>query len=1030
MFEEPKPTFNPETIIQKINECDEIKMVKIYIYKIIYNLNNKQIDVFLNETTKEKYKFDKYNNYHDFIKDIEQINEGNQNPIYDNGNYKDIYNKLFECQKESFENEITKSDICSDEKLNFDDFFMVANNLILVKLKKKDFENDDIYKNFYNNVWEPLFKNEEEGEDDENYKLLTMIKLLFESEKYKEIKEEYEIAPKDIEVLLYGYRYCLNEIANEYKNNDKDYIYINLYDQYKLDYLDEKFYPGSDTKEEPYYELYNQIENHFREKPNQGCYICLCEKGYYHSVPSGFPGYHEINLKCPKCGKDIGAKEIYYEEKDEKDDKVKLYKIYETINRENYIRIFLYNDEIDTLNLDRDKYDKIKVLNHMIKEDFKERYIIPLYNKEKGLHKINKNNYKKENRKIRNLSQISYRLLCYILYSHLFFAKLYTNSDDLNNYLPEGMTWFNTIKECFQLLKKELEKNDITQVEIFMNFVFKDLFKKLHGKECINNYEDLITFENELDKIILEKLNKVKEEINKYKESEKKILTDPTSWIALLKEIYDKNSYDFIKYPYYEHFYYTAYLDEEYIDNKLEIMDKNEYPILSKYMEKKNQEKNKDKYSLNNLKIFNKVLNLFSEEYSNKITREKAESTIIKESDIYAKNTEDNQILIEDFIDLYNSLGEEDENGKTIELNIDKNCICDFLLIDDYKYGKSYKKIYETFIKKQNEELEELLNQKIKLGIFNDNCKNRISVQQIKDDEIFTFKIPKKFNFISVLCESSYRKVIDTKNYENYNEYEINMHLIESTMTDLLLKNKKLLNDELIGCKYNNEVFTYEITDLIHSFKYRNMSLSIDDKVSIYNYIKANDGNNKKYQTIIDDFITLIKHLNKSKKEENNKINENTKICDIDIIKTLKNISNDFKNIFDENKDIVVNKIPNLFDYYLKLIFKYIKKDMEKYQEKKEIKKEDDKDKKVKEKKEGKKGEEKEKENIKEKTKIYLDEKIINKLEEIFKEEDIIITKKSLASAIRLFISLVLYREKEKDKDKKIKENRKNIIEY
>ena len=857
-----------------------------------------------------------------------------------------------------------------------------------------------------------------------------MIKLLFESEKYKEIKENYKIAPKDIEVLLYGYRYCLNEIANEYKNNDKDYIYLSLYDQYKLDYLDEKFYPGSDTNEEPYYELYNQIENHFREKPNQGCYICLCEKGYYHSVPSGFPGYHEINLKCPKCGKDIGAKEIYYEEKDEKGDKVKLYKIYETINRENYIRIFKDKDEIDTLNLDRDKYDKIKVLNHMIKEDFKARYIIPLYNKEKGLHKINKNNYKKENRKIRNLSQISYRLLCYILYSHLFFSKLYTDSDDLNNYLPEGMTWFNTIKECFQLLKKELEKNDITQVEIFMNFVFKDLFKKLHGKECINNYEDLITFENELDKIILEKLNKVKEEINKYKESEKKILKDPKSWIALLKEIYDKNSYDFIKYPYYEHFYYTAYLDEEYIDNKLEIMDKNEYPILSKYMEKKNQEKNKDKYSLNNLKIFNKVLNLFSEEYSNKITREKAESTIIKESDIYAKNTEDNQILIEDFIKLYNSLGEEDENGKTIELNIDKNFICDFLLIDDYKYGKSYKKIYKTFIKKQNEELEELLNQKIKLGIFNDNCKNRISVQQIKDDEIFTFKIPKKFNFISVLCESSYRKVIDTKNYENYNEYEINMHLIESTMTDLLLKNKKLLNDELIGCKYNNEVFTYEITDLIHSFKYRNMSLSIDDKVSIYNYIKANDGNNKKYQTIIDDFITLIKHLNKSKKEENNQINENTKICDIDIIKTLKNISNDFKNIFDINKDIVVNKIPNLFDYYLKLIFKYIKKDMEKYQEKKEIKKEDDKNKKVKEKNEGKKGEEKEKENIKEKTKIYLDEKIINKLEEIFKEEDIIITKKSLASAIRLFISLVLYREKEIDKDKKIKANRKNIIDY
>ena len=41
-----------------------------------------------------------------------------------------------------------------------------------------------------------------------------------------------------------------------------------------------------------------------------------------------------------------------------------------------------------------------------------------------------------------------------------------------------------------------------------------------------------------------------------------------------------------------------------------------------------------------------------------------------------------------------------------------------------------------------------------------------------------------------------------------------------------------------------------------------------------------------------------------------------------------------------------------------------------------------------------------------------------------------IIKKESLANAIRLFISLVLYREKEEDKDKKIKTNRKNIADY
>ena len=258
---------------------------------------------------------------------------------------------------------------------------MAAYNLILSKLKQKDFEIDNIYINFYNNVCEPLFKKDDDADDDN--KLLILIQFLFEKEKYLEIKKAFKINPEDIEVLLYGYRYCLNEISEEY-NDEEDYIYKSLYNHNKLDYLDKNFYPGSDTKEEePYYELYNKIENHFKEKPNQGCYVCLCNKGYYHSVPSGFPSYSETNIKCPNCGKDIGAKEKYLEEKDEKEDKIKLHKIYETIKRDKYFRIFKDKNEIDKLERYKDKYNKLKEINYMTKEEFKKEYIKPLYNKEK-----------------------------------------------------------------------------------------------------------------------------------------------------------------------------------------------------------------------------------------------------------------------------------------------------------------------------------------------------------------------------------------------------------------------------------------------------------------------------------------------------------------------------------------------------------------------------------------------------------------------------------------------------------------------
>ncbi len=129
---------------------------------------------------------------------------------------------------------------------------MVANYLILSKLKKNDFLNDKSYINFYKNICVPLFQKDDD-DDSESNRLLLLIKFIFDNEQFKEIKEQKKINQKDIEVLFYGYRYCLNEISEKHKNKEAEYIYTYLYDQDNLEHIDEKFYPGSDTKEEPYY---------------------------------------------------------------------------------------------------------------------------------------------------------------------------------------------------------------------------------------------------------------------------------------------------------------------------------------------------------------------------------------------------------------------------------------------------------------------------------------------------------------------------------------------------------------------------------------------------------------------------------------------------------------------------------------------------------------------------------------------------------------------------------------------------------
>ena len=1001
-----KTNFKPDNIIEKIiNKYDDYNMVKLYIYKIIYNQNNREIDVFINVNSKEKYKLDKYSNFTNFIKfeenEEKQFNYGIQ--TLDNDNYNDIYNILLNYKKDNeFNKKISNEEINKNGKLNFDNFYVASYNLILSDLRKKS-DNSVIQKNFYENICVPLSK--KENSKDKiflNEKLLKLVQLLFDPNEYMKIKESYGIKPENVEALLFGYRYCLNEIAEEYDEEEK--IFSVLYDNNKSNYLTQKLFPGSDTEDKQYYDLYYQIENHFKKNNNNaGCYICLCntEKGYYHSISSGFPGFADINNFCPNCKREIGAKEKFIEVKNEKE-KINE-KIYVPIIRDNYYRIFKDESEINSIKKDNNKKNKLKG-KYMTKKAFKDEYITPLYKQEKGLHKVNENKFKKDNKVIRNLSQISYRLLNYILYSHLFFAKLFLDSQNydtkyFDEYLPGEMTWINTINECFILLQKELSKIGIKQIEIFMNLVFVDLFNKLHEQNCIDNYDDLLDFEDDLEDLINKKIEEAKKEIERYKKIEQENFKGKTSAIALLKEMYTKNDYNDNgnQYPYYEYFYYTDYLDEKYINNIFEHEDKEGYPMLIKYLEdQKDSKKDDDKYSLDHLMIFNQVLNLFSEKYSNKITKEFGETQILKDSDIY-RNA--NVKLIDNFIKLYNNFELEDKEKKIkLKLNANKNYLCDFFLYDDNHYGKSYKKIYEEFIKKQNKELEYLFDIKCHDGVLGGNCKNKISVQQIKKNEIFTYNIQNNFNFIEILFDSSYRKIIDTGKYEDYNDFVLNLDSIETSMTESLLKGKKLLNNDLIEFRYNDEVFSNEISDLIFTFehKYTTKDLNIEDEVEIYNYVNLHKGNNERYKNIINNFFILIEHLIKisnGKKDDEEDLG-NSKISEV--IQGIKEISKDFKEMFEDNKDdnkkniyLTVNKTTNIFGYYLKLIFKYIKEDIKKYQEKKSS----------------------------------LDKK---KLDSFFSKKPII-NKESLIRAIRIFISVILYREKDKEK---IKSNKKNIIGY
>lgn len=167
---------DPEKVIKFINEKKPInRMIRLYIYKILFN--KYQLDAFLDKNKILKYKLEEYIDYKEFLKlpEEEQINYGFE--ILDNENYVRINEKLVD-KKSQFKNKIEKEEI--DKNLHIDNFYIAASNILLLRLKSKDFETSDIYKNFYENIWKPLY---------EKNKYSNLIQCLFNHYKYREIKE-------------------------------------------------------------------------------------------------------------------------------------------------------------------------------------------------------------------------------------------------------------------------------------------------------------------------------------------------------------------------------------------------------------------------------------------------------------------------------------------------------------------------------------------------------------------------------------------------------------------------------------------------------------------------------------------------------------------------------------------------------------------------------------------------------------------------------------------------------------------------
>ena len=799
-----------------------------------------------------------------------------------------------------FDNEAIKQLI---KESGLDMFIIIILNKVISNLGLKEHEFLENYLSFFSKI------------DMEKYLNKKIVKLLSlylkqETKLYEKINlklsEEIEIDQNLFIILLYGLRYCFQSI-------DKNNLYGCLFDNDCSSILKQYYIPGNHILDDLHLFTLFDIEEHINEYPSdKGCYICSC--GYYYSIdPCGFPHKEQFS-NCPKCKKFIGYCINKKQEKLE----------YCIEQREGHYRIFK-NDDDKKAEMSKYNITDTMVPNKLYK-DYLNEIINPILEQENpGLNIIKKDIFLSTHIKIRNLSKIGYRLLNFIIYSHLFFANClgYISDDELKkDFLVEDMTCAQIIETNWNLLKESLYEKSINSVEIFMNSIFVEICKAFNECKSLKTLKERNNFEDKIEEIIKENIknyNKFKEVY--LKENLKELSSTKIENIkVIVNEMIEPEKYS-QKYPLFKYFMFTKYPDKkEFIKKLKEIGDEIfsfKYPLTYQYLS--------DEISPNKMKYLfdiNEFCNYMLDYYSFKIPRETAEEKKI----IEIQNDDFPTNQFNKFIETWKKVVDDIRKfkGKTaeiIELSEDKKLI-NFLNDDK---NKNILSAYQYFISNQNSFLQPICNAISFNGVLHfyvNNLKNKIPIQDAKYNNILSFD---DVNFESIIYKYSKRKILNKNgkiDYFNYNTFYFDFDSIEKELGELILPGKCLFEEN----KLRFISFWFEgNTDIYTHFSeiYKQKSLNKEQEKQIDSYFTEEEINEiNKILKILSSFQSMISYLINNKYEEE----ENIEIIFNQLPDYFK-IDNKIKKLF-KNEKFKINQLLNIFFYVENLFFDKIKENI------------------------------------------------------------------------------------------------------
>ena len=707
---------------------------------------------------------------------------------------------------------------------------------------------------------------------------------------------------EQFEIMMHALRFVLQ--TSRFNNNN---FYNNLLTPQCKDYIANNYIPGALPFNNIFITTYYYLNDVLKD-PNSsatGYYVCTC--GLYYSLGNCTCPYGIFN--CRNCNRQIGGTG---------------HVLLRGGNQTDHWRVISKNEDLTPYAKENVDCGNIPCL---FLDQFKQRYVdVHLNQQPKGIIKEDPAYFVNRHNKVRSLDELSFRLMNYLLYSHLFFNNLmgYLSDEDLSTFTHGEFTCIRMIEKNWEIIETILAERGINDVKHFINIIFDKIIELMSNIQDLSTIQKRQEFETSINNYIEELINNREQYDNeelKYNNYNEKIKgSSPQSLNEIISENYSPfgDLYDENDYPYLGLFLVSKYPDliemEKSLEKKKDYTQN--YCLLNQVIIC-----NEDYGRIENVVNINKLVNLLYQKYNNKIERDKAKTKKILECFDENENIEEiKKDLLIPYIDSWNKIKSKATNylcrPTMPELTVTmEHTLIHFLPDDGEICGGMYlASAYKYFIQMQNEFVKTViksigpdsilmsylsqLNQEIQVQDANeeDCVKINSSIKKFAKDMIFQYSMRDIFK----------NGKIDFKEFKKSIKFDFDS--IENELARKILPGVKLFvsddaNEPIKFISYLYETFRSNRSSIITNYndKYPSRKLTFEEEKLLYSFIK--EKKNKKQSFNIDIMSSCQILIDFIQKENFNK--NKTIVSVIQDLPKYIEIDDLLKSFFIENTEVM-----------------------------------------------------------------------------------------------------------------------------